>query len=320
MIITKWKHFPALRRCSRFFSGAMEDNRIRIRNSILSTGELDLINPHDEISWYCCGPTVYDVSHLGHARTYVSIDIVRRILEDYFGVNINFALGITDIDDKIINKGKVMNFTSWDDMSQIARDFEVEFFKDMQRLNVKRPSAILRVSEHIPEIVNYVEKIRQNGYCYESEDGVYFDVLSFGESKYGKLGQLPNVDEADEDRSFSKIKRNPRDFALWKSAKPDEPSWNSPWGKGRPGWHIECSAMTHSYFGSNVDIHSGGIDLKFPHHTNEIAQWYVLSCVFFLFFIEFCYVVRPLIIKRVGFDIGFIPVIYSSKGSRCQKV
>lgn len=218
------------------------------------------------LKWYVCGPTVYDVSHIGHARTYICTDYIRRILTDYFHAEVNFAMGMTDIDDKIIDKA-LSQSTHWMD---IARKYEDAFLTDLAVLNVKPPDAILRVSEHVPDIISYIQTIISNGHAYSTPKGVYFHVPSLQHSRYGKLGNIPGSTTGDAENS---TKQDPRDFALWKAAKANEPSWDSPWGPGRPGWHIECSAMTHSYFGAAVDIHSGGIDLKFPHHTNEIAQW-----------------------------------------------
>jgi cysteinyl-tRNA synthetase len=267
----------------------IHQNVLTIRNSLLDDngnvqGPMPLsLNHHGDglvspLTWYSCGPTVYDVAHLGHARTYVCQDIIRRILVDYFRIDAVFAMGITDIDDKIIDKAKSEGLIHWEQMQGFARVLEQSFFADMDRLGVARPDVVLRVTEHIDAIIAYVQGIEQKGHAYQTPDGVYFDMNSFKASSghYGKLSSLPPQDETQEATSTiigKSEKRNPRDFVLWKSAKPGEPSWASPWGPGRPGWHIECSAMTHSYFGERLDVHSGGVDLKFPHHTNEIAQW-----------------------------------------------
>lgn len=225
---------------------------------------------HSKYNWYACGPTVYDDSHLGHARTYINTDIIRRILTDYFKYEIHFAMGMTDIDDKIIKRAEEKQ-VNWKDL---AREYETKFIRDMDLLGIKRPETILRVTEHIPDIINYITKIQENGAAYQTETGVYFNVPT--SSSYGKLGNIP-VGEEDPEADITNLnvlrgKKDPRDFALWKLVDESKPHWNSPWGKGRPGWHIECSAMSHAYFGSSVHIHSGGIDLRFPHHTNEIAQ------------------------------------------------
>lgn len=267
---------------------------------------LQLLNPRKddkEITWYSCGPTVYDRAHIGHARSYVCTDIIRRILEDYFRRPVNFAMGVTDIDDKIIARGKHLGKQSWIDIKPIVSNLERSFFYDLDRLNVKRPDAILRVTEHMPEIIEFIEKLVHKGYAYRTSRGVYFNVQKLG-SQYGRLCSIPaeefsdgNSNEEDAIGSSagtrcsitssnsssssasttSAIAENNekvywRDFALWKAVKPGEPSWPSPWGPGRPGWHVECSAVTNAYFGSHIDIHSGGEDLKFPHHTNECAQ------------------------------------------------
>lgn len=248
------------------------------------------------LTWYSCGPTIYDHAHIGHARTYVCTDIIRRILEDYFQINVRFAMGMTDIDDKIITKGIEKGFKNWSEYLPMLHQFEDSFFSDLDALNVRRPDAVLRVTNHVEDIIRFISKLEQLGFAYSTSHGVYFDVKKLG-SSYGKLGSIPpaeseetesedvsNINNSSNDNNTDNIssnssssahttsKRHWRDFALWKTNKLGEPTWSSPWGSGRPGWHIECSAMTHAYFGDRLDIHSGGIDLKFPHHTNEIAQ------------------------------------------------
>jgi cysteinyl-tRNA synthetase len=235
----------------------------------------------NEVSWYACGPTVYDVAHLGHARTYVTTDIVRRVLQDYFQMPIKFAMGITDIDDKIINRCKSMNLSSVQEVKQFTVKMEEEFFADMRSLDVLPPDAILRVTEHIPEIISFVQTLVNSGYAYIAKDGAYFSFSKLPTDhdydRFGNLGgSLLNPSEADDAASSVAVthdKRDSKDFALWKlNDSTESVGWDSPWGKGRPGWHIECSTMTYEYFGTRLDIHSGGIDLQFPHHTNEIAQ------------------------------------------------
>jgi cysteinyl-tRNA synthetase len=213
------------------------------------------------------------MAHLGHARTYINTDIIRRILTNYFHYQINFAMGMTDIDDKIIHRAQERG-TNW---KKLAREYEQSFLSDMDALNVKRPQTILRVTEHIPDIIQYIQQILVTGRAYETETGVYFDVKN-NLSSYGKLGNIPTGEE-EEGGGMVRGKKDSRDFALWKAVDPASgtPHWDSPWGPGRPGWHIECSAMSHAYFGPTVDIHSGGIDLRFPHHTNEIAQRSLLA-------------------------------------------
>jgi cysteinyl-tRNA synthetase len=194
------------------------------------------------------------------------------VLEDVFHQHITLALGITDIDDKIIQRAKERKLVGVQAVQSMVRQLEHEFFVDMAKLNVLPPSAVLRVSEHIPDIIAYIQGIVEAGFAYHSpEHGVYFDVPKFG-NRYGKLMHAVSTQENDQADNDTSAKKDIRDFALWKCAKAGEPSWASPWGNGRPGWHIECSAMTHNLFGRDVDIHSGGIDLKFPHHNNEIAQ------------------------------------------------
>ena len=230
------------------------------------------------INWYMCGPTVYDSAHLGHARTYLTFDIIRRILCNYFHYDVNLCMNITDIDDKIIQRSNEQK----KNFSEFARFWEDSFFKDMRALNVMYPNYITRVSEYIPEIISFIEVIIKKGYAYEKNGSVYFDIEAYkkGNHLYAKLvpqDKNQNLEELQEaEGALSKDntteKKNKGDFALWKTSKKDEPFWDSPWGKGRPGWHIECSVMSSTVFGDSLDIHSGGIDLKFPHHDNEIAQ------------------------------------------------
>ncbi|ODV95212.1 hypothetical protein PACTADRAFT_49952 [Pachysolen tannophilus NRRL Y-2460] len=346
----------------------------------------------NEVTWYSCGPTVYDASHMGHARNYVTIDINRRILQDYFGYNVKFIQNVTDIDDKIIlkarheylfskfseeilnsneinneliSKAKIgwnlyvsknlpkffelenqnQNFNNWvnsldlskeieinpkipmylkasklaleaieNPISYSVKDFlekikdiivplldkelgstvtdpeifkktssywELKFDQDMSRLNVLQPTVTTRVSEYIPEIIQYVVNIIKAGFAYSTSDGsVYFNTSKFDASSnhdYAKLqpwnkSDLTLLEEGEGSLTSSDFRQSPADFALWKSSKPGEPFWDSPWGKGRPGWHIECSVMASDFTGSQMDIHSGGIDLAFPHHDNELAQ------------------------------------------------
>jgi len=231
-----------------------------------------------KLNWYMCGPTVYDSAHLGHARTYLTFDIIRRILSNYFHYDVNLCMNITDIDDKIIQKSNEQK----KDFSEFAKYWEDKFFKDMEALNIMYPNYITRVSEYIPEIISFIEVIIKNGYAYEKNGSIYFDIEQYkkGNHLYGKLvpqdknQNLEALEEAEGALSKDTFeeKKNKGDFALWKASKKNEPFWDSPWGKGRPGWHIECSVMSYSVFGTFLDIHSGGIDLRFPHHDNEIAQ------------------------------------------------
>ncbi|CAH8512949.1 unnamed protein product [Schistosoma turkestanicum] len=340
---------------------------IYLYNSL--TSRKDLFIPQDgrHIKWYICGPTVYDVSHMGHARTYVAFDIIRRVLVDYFNFEVTYVLNITDIDDKIIKrarqnhlindyqlkepdlatvvghiakgiqhiKSKILSETDPDKKTYLnsevdrltsllsttpsdkedpvnflilnardaiadtldiaygasvsdhqifealARHFEKEYLADMASLNIIPPSVLVRVTEYIDAIIKYVEQIIENGFAYIAPSGsVYFDTNKFASSPmhfYAKLvptayGDTNQLESGEGELSITGEKKSPNDFALWKASKPGEPAWVSPWGKGRPGWHIECSVMASDILGDTLDIHSGGVDLKFPHHDNELAQ------------------------------------------------
>ena len=215
---------------------------------------------------YVCGPTVYNYAHIGNARPYVVFDVLRRHLE-YNKYTVNYVQNFTDIDDKIINAANA----AVSDYSQIANKYIQEFRADMQGLNVLPATHYPRVTEEIPEIIALVSRLINSGYAYEVDGTVYFRAPKAKD--YGKLSKK-NIDdlEAGARVDINTNKENPSDFVLWKAAKPGEPSWDSPWGDGRPGWHIECSAMARKYIGNSIDIHCGGEDLIFPHHENEIAQ------------------------------------------------
>lgn len=355
-----------------------EEPKLRLYNSLTRQKELFVPKDGKNVKWYSCGPTVYDASHMGHARSYISFDILRRVLTDYFGYNVLYVMNITDIDDKIIKRARqnflyeryverttslekllddnkevmeafqgnlskttdpdkkammermlekltaaVDNLTiavktgeegkvkeaqsrfledSKDPLSDLLdkkegasvnensifetlpRYWEDEFHKDMNALNVLAPDVLTRVSEYVPQIVEYIQKIIDNGLAYEANGSVYFDVAGFDKREkhyYAKLvpeayGDAKSLQEGEGDLSTTEDrlseKRSANDFALWKNSKAGEPWWNSPWGKGRPGWHIECSAMASDICGDYLDIHTGGVDLKFPHHDNELAQ------------------------------------------------
>ncbi|XP_005947154.1 cysteine--tRNA ligase, cytoplasmic isoform X2 [Haplochromis burtoni] len=353
--------------------------QLRLYNSLTRAKELFVPQKGNKVTWYCCGPTVYDASHMGHARSYISFDILRRILRDYFKYDVIYCMNITDIDDKIIKRARqnylldqykekqpqaaqilqdvlsartpfqaqlasttdpdkkqmlekldsavtaslqplqaAMESKAADEVirplahvllenskdlladwldkqfgshvtensifSLLPKYWEEDYHKDMKALNVLPPDVLTRVGEYVPEIVEFVRKIVSNGYGYESNGSVYFDTLKFDSSpqhSYAKLvpeavGDQKALQEGEGDLSISaerlSEKKSPNDFALWKASKPGEPSWGSPWGKGRPGWHIECSAMAGSILGESMDIHGGGFDLRFPHHDNELAQ------------------------------------------------
>lgn len=352
---------------------------LHLFNSLTRKKELFVPQAGHRVTWYNCGPTVYDASHMGHARTYLSFDILRRVIQNYFGYDVFFVMNITDIDDKIIKRArqnhlysqyvadnhsleriledcnqvveyfgavvakttdpdkKVMQerlfnklkdgvarveaavrvdvadptrlesekqsllveakdvLSDWLDsrlgssvtnnsiFADLPRYWEEEFHKDMESLNVLPADCLTRVSEYVPEIVTFIQQIIDKNYAYESNGSVYFNVKQFDASPchhYAKLvpeafGDAGALAEGEGDLSAADApaeKRSANDFALWKKSKPGEPSWESPWGLGRPGWHIECSVMASAILGESMDIHSGGYDLKFPHHDNELAQ------------------------------------------------
>jgi len=218
-----------------------------------------------KIKIYLCGVTVYDESHIGHARTIIVFDVLRKYLESK-GIDVEFVQNFTDVDDKIINRAQNENLSAED----ISNRYIQNYFRDFDRLNIKRATNYPKATEHIEDIIEFVQKLIEKEIAYVSKNGVYFSVSKFPE--YGKLSKK----KIDELESGSRIqvdetKKDPLDFAVWKFSDV-EPVWNSPWGNGRPGWHIECSVMSKKYLGENFDIHGGGRDLIFPHHENEIAQ------------------------------------------------
>jgi len=223
------------------------------------------INP-GEVRMYVCGVTVYDMCHIGHARAYVAFDVIVRYLR-YKGYRVKYVRNFTDVDDKIIKRANELSMRPED----VANRYIQEFYTDMESLNVMKADIEPRVTEHINDIIEMIKKIIDNGYAYVSGGDVYFSVESF--PGYGKLsGRRLDDMKAGARVEVNEQKRHPMDFALWKESKPGEPYWESPWGKGRPGWHIECSVMSTKYLGNTFDIHGGGKDLIFPHHENEIAQ------------------------------------------------
>lgn len=359
---------------------AVDRPKLKLFNSLTRQKEDFVPLDGNNVTWYSCGPTVYDASHMGHARSYISFDILRRILSDYFGYNIHYVMNITDIDDKIIRRARQnhlfdeyaaeaqklpldellgqqkevlqrfqdtcakntdpdkkimldktlqrMNdavealtkavgkgdereisekrllylneakdpISDWLDslkgaqindnavFEALPRYWEDQFHNDMKSLNILPPDVLTRVSEYVPQIVTFIQKIIDNGLAYAANNSVYFDVNGFDKREkhhYAKLvpeayGDTKSLQEGEGDLSVAEDrlseKRSANDFALWKASKAGEPWWDSPWGKGRPGWHIECSAMASDIFGPTFDIHTGGVDLKFPHHDNELAQ------------------------------------------------
>ncbi|PIZ44999.1 cysteine--tRNA ligase [Candidatus Wolfebacteria bacterium CG_4_10_14_0_2_um_filter_39_18] len=215
---------------------------------------------------YTCGPTVYNYAHLGNLRTYVFEDILRRALE-INGYKIKQITNITDVEDKIIKKARQEK----KEISQITRPYEKIFFEDLEKLNIEKAERYPRATEHIKEIINLISVLMKKGFAYQVEDkSVYFKISKF--KNYGKLSRLKKRRAVGRIDSDEYKKDDVQDFVLWKSAKSNEPFWSSPWGAGRPGWHIECSAMSMKYLGKTLDIHAGGVDLIFPHHENEIAQ------------------------------------------------
>ncbi|BAQ60466.1 cysteinyl-tRNA synthetase [Geminocystis sp. NIES-3708] len=226
------------------------------------------INP-PKVNMYCCGITAYDYCHLGHARTCIVWDVVRSYLI-WRGYEVKYIQNFTDIDDKILNRAKNENTT----MEAISERFIQAYFEDMQRLNVKQADAYPRATHALDGIKKLIWELEQKGYAYETQGDVYYSVSKFKD--YGKLSgrKLEDLQAGASGRvnQSEAVKQESFDFALWKSAKPDEPSFDSPWGRGRPGWHIECSAMVRDMLGETIDIHMGGNDLIFPHHENEIAQ------------------------------------------------
>ncbi|MGI9229164.1 MAG: cysteine--tRNA ligase [Gammaproteobacteria bacterium] len=220
-----------------------------------------------KVGMYVCGMTVYDYCHLGHARMLLVFDMVYRYLR-HRGYQVNYVRNITDIDDKIINRAREND----ESIGELTERFITAMHEDLAALNMLVPDAEPRATEHIGKVVSMIEQLFANGYAYQGDNGdVYYDVSKFGE--YGRLSGK-NTDDlrAGARVEISEDKDDPLDFALWKAAKPDEPGWDSPWGSGRPGWHIECSAMSTDVLGNHFDIHGGGMDLMFPHHENEIAQ------------------------------------------------
>lgn len=219
-----------------------------------------------EFKIYACGPTVYNYIHIGNARPLCVFDVMRRYLE-YKGNKVNFVQNFTDIDDKIIRRANEEGVTFKD----ISEKYIEEFWIDAKGMNIREATTHPKATENIGEIIDIVSTLIEKGYAYEANGDVYFSTKKF--SEYGKLSHQPLEDlEAGARINIGEVKREPMDFALWKSAKPGEPYWESPWGHGRPGWHIECSAMVRRYLGETIDIHCGGQDLIFPHHENEIAQ------------------------------------------------
>ncbi|MFZ7157939.1 cysteine--tRNA ligase [Avibacterium gallinarum] len=240
---------------------------LKIFNTLSREKEVFTPIQPNKVGMYVCGVTVYDLCHIGHGRTFVCFDVIARYLR-YLGYDLTYVRNITDVDDKIIKRALENKETC----EQLVDRMVTEMYRDFDALNILRPNVEPRATHHIPEIIDIVEKLIQRGHAYVAKNGdVMFDIESF--PQYGKLSRqdLSQL-QAGARIEISEIKKNPMDFVLWKMSKPNEPSWDSPWGKGRPGWHIECSAMNSKQLGDHFDIHGGGSDLMFPHHENEIAQ------------------------------------------------
>lgn len=244
----------------------MINKPIKIFNTLTKRQEMFKPINGNEVRMYVCGPTVYNYFHIGNARSFIVFDTFRNFLK-YSGYKVKFIQNITDIDDKIINKAKEEKTT----VKDIAEKYTTAFFEDIKKFNIDMADLYPKATEEIPAMIAIIEELYKKGIAYKTENGVYFDVTKF--EGYGKLSHK-NIDElqAGTRIEVDEKKKNPLDFVLWKFSKQGEPEWDSPWGKGRPGWHIECSAMSSKYLGGTFDIHGGGIDLIFPHHENEIAQ------------------------------------------------
>lgn len=239
---------------------------MKLFNSLTAKKEEFVPITPGEVKMYSCGPTVYNYFHIGNARPFIIFDTLRRYLE-YSGYKVKFVQNFTDIDDKMINKANELGIT----VRELADKYIAEYFKDAEGLGIHRATVHPRATENIDAIIEIISKLVESGYAYNVDGDVYYSTKKF--SEYGKLSHQPLEElESGARIDVSEDKRDPMDFALWKKQKPGEPAWESPWGMGRPGWHIECSAMANKYLDKSIDIHSGGQDLIFPHHENEIAQ------------------------------------------------
>ncbi len=229
-------------------------------------GQKEDFHPHGQVvTMYVCGITPYDECHIGHAMTYIIFDVIRRYLK-FKGYEVKYIQNFTDIDDKIIDRANQLRMLP----SELANKYIDQYFADMDALNIQRADVYPMATEEIVKIIEVIQGLFAKGYAYESERSVYFRVRNF--PNYGKLSHRNLAEMISKASTYEEKKEYPLDFALWKAAKQGEPSWQSPWGRGRPGWHIECSAMALKYLGDSIDIHGGGQDLVFPHHENEIAQ------------------------------------------------
>ncbi|WP_195270081.1 cysteine--tRNA ligase [Eubacterium sp. 1001713B170207_170306_E7] len=239
---------------------------MKLYNTLTQKKEAFVPIEEGRVRMYSCGPTVYNYFHIGNARPFIVFDVLRRFLE-YIGYDVKFVQNFTDVDDKIINRSIEEGITA----AEVADKYIAEYFRDADALGIRRADVHPRVSDHMPEIIEMIKELEARGLAYNVDGNVYYQVDHFHD--YGKLSKQ----SIDDLKSGARIdvndeKRSPLDFALWKKKKDGEPYWESPWGQGRPGWHIECSAMSRKHLGESIDIHGGGQDLIFPHHENEIAQ------------------------------------------------
>ncbi len=249
-------------------AGLLNEGKMTLKLYNTINGQLEYFKPlvPEEVGLYACGPTVYDHAHVGHARATVAFDILVRHLKNS-GFKVKYVRNYTDVDDKIINRANEKN----EDWKALAERFVTSFSEDMEALNCLAPTHTPRATEYINEMIADIQEIEAKGLAYAVDGDVYFNVPAY--EAYGRLSKRETEDmEAGARVAVDERKKHPADFALWKSAKLGEPSWPSPWGQGRPGWHIECSTMSHRLLGAEFDIHGGGQDLIFPHHENELAQ------------------------------------------------
>jgi len=250
----------------------MIDTKLYLYNTLRREKQEFIPIQPGKVKMYSCGPTVYNYFHIGNARPFIIFDTLRRYLE-YKGYSVDFVQNFTDIDDKMINKANELGIT----VKELADQYIAEYFTDAKGLGIRAATVHPRATEHIEPIIKLVESLVEGGYAYNVDGDVYYRTKKFG--AYGKLSHQPLEDlESGARIDVNDDKEDPMDFALWKKQKPGEPAWESPWGMGRPGWHIECSAMANTYLGKTIDIHSGGQDLIFPHHENEIAQSEAANC------------------------------------------
>ena len=242
-------------------------NNLKLTNSLTRKKEIFKPINSNKVSLYACGPTVYDYPHVGNARTLVVFDILFRVLKHVYGKNVNYVRNITDVDDKIIEASK-KNKKS---INEITQNITKIFHKDCESLNCLKPTVEPKATDHIDGMIEMTKSLIEKKFAYVNDGHVYFSVSSFKD--YGKLSNK-KLDELKSGNriEISDLKKNPMDFVLWKPSNKDDPGWESPWGRGRPGWHLECSVMSEKYLGKIFDIHGGGLDLIFPHHENEIAQ------------------------------------------------